>query len=66
MKQKEETYNALGDDIICLARWVYKDSPELAEREGRVAFIQALPSALRLLVAAANPLTVIECMEVVD
>ena len=65
-KQKGETYNALGDDISRLARCVYKDSPGLAEREGKDAYIQALPMNLRLPVAAANPQTVQDCMEVVE
>lgn len=65
-KQKGETYSALGDDVIRLARRVYKDSPELAEREGKDAYIQALPHNLRLPVAASNPATVGDCVEIVE
>ena len=45
---------------------MYKDSPKLAEREGKDAYIQALPSTLCLPVAAANPLTVRDCLEVIE
>lgn len=66
VKQKGETYHTLGDDVIRLARRVYKCSPELANREGIDAYIQALPANLRLSVASANPSTVRECVELVE
>jgi hypothetical protein len=66
VKQKGETYHALGDDVIRLARRVYKCSPALADREGTDAYIQALPQNLRLPVASANPSTVRECVELVE
>jgi hypothetical protein len=62
-KEKGESYAHLGQDILRLTRRVYKGAPALAEQESRDAFIRALPSNLRMAVAAANPLTLNECID---
>ena len=56
----------MGQDILRLARRVYKGAPDLADREGKDYFLRALPSQLRVAVAAANPLTVNECIDHVN
>ena len=65
-RQKDETYASMGQDILRLARRVYKGAPDLADREGKDYFLRALPSQLRVAVAAANPLTVNECIDHVN
>ena len=62
-KEKDETYASMGQDILRLARKVYKEAPDLADREGKDYFLRALPSNLRVAVAAANPVTVNECID---
>ena len=56
----------MGQDILRLARRVYKGAPDLADREGKEYFLRALLSQLRVAVAAANPLTANECIDHVN
>ena len=65
-RQPDETYASMGQDILRLARRVYKGAPDLADREGKDYFLRALPSQLRVAVAAANPSTVNECIDHVN
>ena len=64
-KQKGETYAEVGQDILRLATRVYKGAPDVAEREGRDYFIRTLPPQLRMAVAAADPVTVNDCIDMV-
>ena len=59
-------YASMGPDILRLARRVYKGAPHLADGEGKDYLLRALPSQLRVAVAAANPLTVNECIDHVN
>ena len=34
-RQKDETYASMGQDILSLARRVYKGAPDLVDREGK-------------------------------
>jgi hypothetical protein len=65
-KQKNESYATMGQEIQRLAKRVFKGAPMLAEREGRDYFIRALPTTLRVAVAACNPSTVNECIDHVN
>ena len=65
-RQKDETYASMGQDILRLARRVYKGAPDLADGEGKEYFLRALLSQLRVAVAAANPLTANECIDHVN
>ena len=42
-REKGETYADVGQDILRLARRVYKTAPDLAEKEACDYFVRALP-----------------------
>ena len=65
-KEKGETYADLGQEILRLARRVYKTAPDLAETEARDFFVRALPPTLRLAVAARDPDNVGDCVDLIN
>ena len=62
-KQKDETYAHMAQDILRLARRIYKRDFKLAEQEAREQFLKGLPRQVRMAVAAANPRTLNECVD---
>ena len=45
---------------------MYKSAPELAEKEARDYFVRALPSNLKMAVAAQGPQTVNDCIDIIN
>ena len=56
----------MGQDIPGLAKRVYAGAPALVETEGRDYFVRALPPQLKMAVAASNPSTITECIDLVN
>ena len=65
-KEKGETYADLGQEILRLARRVFKTAPDLAETEARNYCVRALPPSLRLYVAARDPENVGACVDIIN
>ena len=59
------TINAFKAERVRFARRVFKTAPDLAETEARDYFVRALPPSLRLSVAARDPETVGDCVDII-
>ena len=52
----------MAQDILRLARRIYRSDLKLAESEAREQFLSGLPKNVKLAVTAANPKTIDECV----
>jgi hypothetical protein len=65
-REKGESYADVGHDMLRLARRVYKDAPDHAEKEARDHFLRSLSPQLKLAVAARGPTSMKECVDIVN
>ena len=62
-KMKGETYAHMAQDILRLARRIYRADFRLADQEAREQFLKGLPNDMRLIVSGSNPKTLSECVD---
>jgi hypothetical protein len=61
-RQKGETYSHVAQDLLRLAKRIYRRDHQQAEEEAKEQFLRCLPKLVRIGVTASNPKTIEDCV----